>query len=282
MLLALAAILVPLLQAQSVPEGSQGLDGPTLWARLCAASGGTGREPVQAFALQAEVLTRASAQTNQMRIDFTFLAPDCVRFMLPSKNETGRFGSRPEDYWLRSGTEVVVLAGREYKEDRRKVDDMLTLARNYVALSNPSRLRMSAQSGAQMPPDLGTELAKRSKKLRWIAFDSPDFALVQAGDEDTGAPRNYHVELGLREDFLPGIAIVREAEKGRLDPLLVEFSKFEERDGFKIPFVLLVHAFDRTQSPPVFQASPTQEVYLVSAALRPALKVDDFKPQRER
>jgi hypothetical protein len=280
-MLLVPAFLLALLLPQTPPPTAPALDAPALWQRVCAASGSAAREPVQAFLLQADVLTRSGVQSNQLRIDFRYLAPDCVRFMLPSKNETGRSGPRPEDYWLRSGDDVVVLAGREYQEDRRKVDDMLTLARNYVALSAPARLKLTNLSLAGVPADLGSELEKRTKKLAWIAFDSPDFALVQRNADAGPMAGDYHVELGLREDFLPGVAIVRAAEAARADPFLVEFSKYEERDGFKIPLVLLVHAFDRARSPAAFQASPAQEVYLTSAALRPALKVEDFKPKRD-
>src|SRR6185503_4475747 len=92
---------------------------------------------------RADVLTRQGVQTNEGKVDYRYLAPDCMRFVLPSKNETGRFGPAPEQYWLREGEEVVTLAGREYKEDRRQVDDMIALAKNYVALSNPARITLT-------------------------------------------------------------------------------------------------------------------------------------------
>lgn len=290
----LAGLTVPEHPPQSSQEAAHGeardevaATPEALWAAVCAASGPASREPLQAFQLQAEVRTRSGVQTNEARIEYRYLAPDCIRFMLPSKNETGRFGPAPEHYWLRTGERVVALAGREFKEDRRAVDDMLALAKNYVALSNPARLNLEGLERPTAPPaDLGPELAKKLRKLTWLAFESPDFALVKR--EATGEAKNgaapestlYRIELGLREDHLPAVAIVREPGKAGADPLLVMFSRYEASDDFRLPFVLLVHVLDRSESPARFAEKPSQEVYVTSASLRPKLSVADFQPER--
>ena len=253
-----------------------------LWERVCAASGSASRAPLSAFQIEAEVLTRTGAGTNEAKIDYRYLAPDCIRFMLPSRNTTGRFGPAPEQYWLQSREEVVVLAGREYKEDRKAVDDMLALARNYVALSNPARLDLRALELVERPADLPAELAQRTRKLTWLALESPDFALVRSEVERSG-PTLYRVELGIRgEDNLPGFAIVRERDKPRTDPLLVEFSDYQARDDFKLPAQLKVHVLDRTAPPLRFPETPAQEVYVTSVALRPKFTPEDFKPAKKK
>jgi hypothetical protein len=280
--LALSLALVPGPQEAAgagVPPAAD--EARALWERVCAASGEAQREELRAFHLTADVLTRQGVQTNEAtHIDYRYLAPDCIRFALPSKNETGRFGPAPEQYWTRTSEGVVVLTGREYAQDRKSVDDALTLARNYVALSNPARLRiLKVELLAAAPTGLGKELVSRTRKLRWLALESPDFALLR-GELAREAPAVYRVELGLREDFLPAIAIVRERGNPGADPLLVEFSQYQEKDGFKLPFQLRVHGIDRTQAPASFAERAAQEVYVTAAALRPSLTVEDFKPRK--
>jgi hypothetical protein len=279
--LALTVALAPAQEAHPAPESAPVADeARALWERVCAASGDARREAITAFHLKADVLTRSGVQTNEAHIDYRYLAPDCIRFALPSRNETGRFGPAPEQYWTQTGDGIVVLAGRDYVQDRKSVDDALTLARNYVALSNPARLRLLAlELLPSAPADLGQELAKRARKLRWLALESPDFALIR-GELARETPAVYRVELGLREDLLPAIAIVRERGKPAAEPTLVEFSQVQEQDGFKLPFQLRVHALDRAQRPPVFAEAASQEVYVTSAALRPTFTVADFQPRK--
>ena len=268
-------------ETSSAPASATPVDEARLeWERVCTASGDPAREPLKAFQFQADVRTRNGAQVNDARIDLRYLAPDCIRFVLPSRNETGRFGPAPEQYWVQTPDAVVVLAGREYKEDRRKVEDMLSLARNYVALSNPARLNILALELMAAPPaDLGEPLAKRFRKLRWLALESPDFALLR---DEMGRQKQavYRVELGLNVDHLPAVAIVRERGRPETEPLLVEFSQYQAQDGYKLPFQLRAYALDRRQRPPVFQEEAAQEVYVTSASLRPKLSVADFQPRK--
>jgi hypothetical protein len=256
------------------------------WERLCTASGSAERASISAFRLSARVRRREGVQRNDLSIEYSYLAPDCIRFMLPSRNETGRFGPDPSQYWLRQEKEVVVLAGREYKEDRAQVDDMCALARNYVALSNPARLQLLALELTQPPRDLGQDLAKRARKLSWLALESPDFALVRREGPPASPGTRYRVELGLAQDHLPSLVVIRElappeggspaAAAG--EPLLVEFGAFRQVNGYQVPFVLNVHTLDRSQAPPAFTADPAQEIYIGNAELQPPLTVEDFKP----
>lgn len=290
--LLLASLVWLPLQATPAPQGdaapasealrSASPEARALWARVCDASGPASRAPLSAFQLEAEVLTRTGAQTNEAKIDYRFLAPDCIRFMLPSKSTTGRFGPAPEQYWLQSREGVVVLAGREYKEDRAAVDQMLVLARNYVALSNPAQLDLRALALIALPDDLPRELARRAGKLGWLVLESPDFALVRS-ETQRERPTLYRVELGIRgEDQLPAFAIVREVAKNGADPLLVEFSDYRPQDDFVLPRQLKVHVLDRSVTPTLFAAKPAQEVYVTGAALRPKFTPADFQPQKPK
>lgn len=283
----LAALALVLAAQQPAPAPAAPAVGTpearALWEKVCAASGEATREPIHAFRLRAEVLLRTGVQSNEGTIDYAYLEPDCIRFMLADKRETGRSGPAPEQYWLKEGAEVVTLAGRDYKEDRLKVDEMLSLARNYVALSNPARLNLLALELPPAPPaDLGPELTRLFKKLSWLALESPDFALVRRADAPAKSGTVYRVELGLGEGALPSVAIVRERSPAGADPLLVEFSRYEDHDGFKLPMVLKVRPLDRTRPTAVFATDPAQEVYVKTAALRPKLTVADFRPEAEK
>src|SRR5262249_1960545 len=140
-------------------------------------------------------------------------------------------------------------------------------------------LDLRALEPATQPSDLPAELARRTRKLTWLALESPDFALVRS-EVERAAQALYRVELGVRgEDNLPAFAIVREKGRAATDPPRVEFSKYQGQDDFSLPFQLKVHVLDRTKAPLAFGEKPAQEVYVTAAALRPSLTVEDFKPK---
>lgn len=270
MVLASLAVALPLLQSPAAPAEDPA---KAAFERLCAASGPAERAPITAFRLVAEARTRSGVQTNDLEIDYRYLAPDCIRFMLPSKNETGRFGPDEKQYWLKSGKETLVLAGREYKEDRRQVDDMLALAKNYIALSNPATLKLEAlQLLAAAPADLGEANTKRTKKLVWLALESPDFALVRR--EGQTPKGSYRVELGLDMHSLPAAAVIRSKSDASAAPLFVYLSDYQEKDGFRLPMQIHVHVLDGKS----FADQASQEVYVKTAELRPKFTPKDFQP----
>ena len=267
--------------AQDAQEKAEGAspEAQAAWARLVAATSSAPGQPITAFRLEADVLTRQGAQTNETEIDYRYLAPDCIRFLLPNRLETGRFGSGREDYWLKDKDEIVVLASRDYVQDRRQIDEMLALARNYVALSDPGRLNLRRLELRSAPPgDLPPSLQAAAKKLTWISVASPDFALVRRDGEPAPEDALYTVELGLNRDSLPVLVAIRdESKRGDRAALLVELGKYEERNGFKIPLQLRVYG-RRPDARAGFVDSPSQEIYVTATDLRAPLTRDDFKP----
>ena len=137
--------------------------------------------------MKAGILTREGVQTNETEdVEYRYLAPDCVRFRLPSRREVGRSGLAQRDYWLLDGDELVELVGREYEEDRRQIQEMHAVARNFVALSDPGRLRITRlETLADPPPDVAPRLEPKERKLEWLRVASPDFALLR---RDAAAP----------------------------------------------------------------------------------------------
>ena len=241
--------------------------------------------------LRAEGVTRNGVQTNELSFDYQYLAPDCIRFALPSGSVTGRSGRKQRDYWLRTKDGVVELAGFEYEEDRRQIKEMHSIAKNFVALTDPSKLRILSLELLPEPP---RELWIRhpARRMQWLRITSPDFALVRRDRNDAerpsasgSAPPVYVVDLALPNDDslgrlkdLPNYAIIREQRTAGHDPtppMLIRLSKYEAQNGFLMPFDLWVFAIGGT-SPGTFAHKASQEVYVLEAQLRPQLTVQDF------
>ena len=266
--------------SQESAEVAASPEAKAAWSRVLAATSSAPGQPITAFRLEADVLTRQGAQTNETEIDYRYLAPDCIRFLLPNRLETGRCGPGREDYWLKDKEEIVVLAGRDYVQDRQRVDEMLALAKNYVALSDPGRLNLRRLELASAPPgDLPPSLQAAAKKLTWITVASSDFALVRRDGEPAPKDAIYAVELGLRQDALPNLVVIREESRkaGDRTALLVELGKYEERNGFRIPLQLRVFG-RRPDGRPGFVDTPSQEIYVTATDLRAPLTREDFRP----
>ncbi|MCZ6598358.1 MAG: hypothetical protein O7B99_12020, partial [Planctomycetota bacterium] len=155
-----------------------------LWKRVCEATAASGESgPIREFALQAGVLTRDGVQTNEFRADYRWLEPNHVRFKLESGRETGRGPGRGQKaYWLKEKDEIVILEGREHAQDRKLVDEMNALFRNFVALTDPAKLETTKLTLEPDPPStihVLHRLRRLAEKVRWLSFSSPDFALFR-------------------------------------------------------------------------------------------------------
>ena len=298
-----AALTVLLLGIPAPPGGQDPAPGATAvaaaspsaraaWARLLEASRTTGvaadlpPAPITSFHVKMGIRTREGVQTNETEdVEYRYLAPDCVRFRLPSQREVGRSGLAQRDYWLLDGDELVELVGREYEEDRRQIQEMHAVARNFVALSDPGRLRITRLEALARPPtDVAPQLERKDRKLQWLRVASPDFALLR---RDAAAPGDAHtsyaVDLGLEPDGLPRLAIIRAERMPGVGaptaaPMLIRLEEFAERGPFRIPLWLHVHALDERLHPPAFAEKAAQEIYITEADLRPALSIEDFRP----
>lgn len=272
--------------AQASPEARDA------WQRVCAAgrAEGSAPEPIRAFTLRADVLTRDGAQSNEAEVAYRYLAPDLIRFSLPSGRETGKGpGIGRSAYWLKDKDEVVTLDGREHGEDVRLVRQMLAVARNFVALSDPARLRLERlERMDQAPRGLPPSVSRKAGELSWLRVTSPDFALLPRGED---APRpasragpSYRVELGLGADGLPRLAVIAEepahdgsGQPPAAAPLLIELADYRAVDGFLVPHRLLVHPRTSGEAA-LFVDRAAQEIYVLEARLRPALREQDFLP----
>ena len=249
---------------------------------LDATRGDAPSQPITAFSLQASVLTRAGVQTNEMSVDYRFLEPECIRFLLPNQREVGRFGAKQREYWLRDRDELVVLSGRDYTEDRRQIDEMFSIARNFVALSDPARLSItSLELLAKPPADLSKKIQRESAKLRWLRATSPDFALMRNDGTRASEGTLYVIDLALQPSGEARFVIVRERPapgQPVAEPMLIRMDDFRGQNGFRIPYQFFVYRLDPSALPLVFGSKPAQEIYLTKADLRATLAVEDFQP----
>ena len=257
------------------------------WEALCGASVGDST-PITAFHIEAHVKNRGRERRNEGEVAYRFLAPHCVRFRISEKTEVGRSGRRKADYWMRDGGEVLTLDKKDYKADRESIRDMAALARNYIALSDPGRLRLH---GLEVPQDHPMEAMpvagnRRSlKKLKWLRITSPDFALPGGEQGPLAGESLYRVDLGLRPEthelaWTPEIVIVRSlpAPGEPEQSFLLKLENYKEKDGFRIPHEIAVHHRDEELSHRPFQKLAAQEITIREIDLRAKLGVKDFRP----
>ena len=264
------------------------------WTRLLDSAGANAAAPIQAFSLEADVRTRDGARRNDLRVMYRYLAPAFIRFALPgeqgtTKRETGRGpGEGQRAYWLREGDEVKELQGRDFTEDRRLVDEMLVVARNFLAFSNLSGLSLESLTLLPVPPpDLPEpwRLKPWWRKLTWLSLESPDFALLHPERRaERPGQRLYVVELGLDpEDGLPRVAVVREQPDPSggpsASPLCFRLDRYSSRDGFLVPLEIVVHPLLETPAGPRFAVEPSQDITLLDIELRPTFTPEDFLPR---
>lgn len=258
------------------------------WERVCRASFMSAgvKTPVTAFELRLDVRFKAKVQSsNDFKATYSFLAPGFVRATLQSGREILR---GPEGDFLldkKRGEPVKLDATRENAEDRRLLDEILSISRNFVALTDPRSLRIAGLMPlAAAPAALPEKFKARANELAWIDVQSPDFRLSRArkGKAVSGTPI-CRVQLGIdpKADLVE-LALVNDGtSKAALaaSTLLIEMKEFETRDDFKVPRSILVYEIDETQRTLTFRSEPTSDMVVMSANLRAALKAEDFLPR---
>ncbi|QDU67054.1 hypothetical protein [Engelhardtia mirabilis] len=182
--------LVPgALPAGSPPEAQ------ALWSAMVDALREPARRstPIEGFQIHFDLRARAGLQTNDLQIEARYLRPDCLALELPSRRA---IGIGPAGPWLReSDGSFLGLVGREYASDQRMLQQTLALAKNYLALSAPHRVRLASLIELTEPPaNLPDVRGLNPRFLDWVEVVTPDFNVLQAeppgreGDDEP-APR---------------------------------------------------------------------------------------------
>ncbi|HUR28340.1 MAG TPA: hypothetical protein VM509_09135 [Planctomycetota bacterium] len=297
----------------ALPESAKP-EARALWNSLVQALTPKGETPAPITAFELSITTRVNSvdekgtpiQENDIQVRFRYLAPGFVsRAIQGGKGDLETMRGPDGDWlWDPSKDDRVRLEGKDYQKDRRELSQTLSIARNYIALANPAKLRIAALERLPAPPrelpPFGAPVAVdsallRAKQLEWIAVLSPDFHLVE--QTKSSAPPLFRVQLGLDpKSHLPLLAAIYQDDHGgnvSETAVLIDFtvktgegaSKNEEvpryrtTDGFLVPTYFRVHDPLLPSSPLTFQAEPRMSVVVnKNSTLRAKLAPDDFRP----
>jgi len=250
------------------------------WKKLEAATivPGSERAPITAFDLGIDIrYKRSAAGSNDLEAVYRYLTPGFVRIDL--KNSSTMRG--PQGDWLVAparNEKINLAVAREHAEDRRQLEETLSVAKHFIALSSPGSLRIaSLEKLAEAPAGLPKPLEAKSKKLAWLRLRSPDFRLVGVGTATAMSratigfvPETGRVEIALVEEDKPGFAPTARA---------VEFTGTHEAQGYVIPKQIRVYSIEEGRLPLAFTAEPGMDLYVLRANLRPTLAAADFQPK---
>jgi hypothetical protein len=251
---------------------------------MVQATAGESRGPIRAFDLLFEGRVYSGEnQTNDLDARYLYLEPGHVRMVMKSGRERMR---GPKGDYLIDKSGVYPLRGREYAEDQRELDETVAVARLFVGLSDPGRLRLASLEVLPAPPPrLPEAVAKKAAELDWIVLLSPDFRRHQDGARAT----LDRVELGLeRESHVPVLAVVTHPT----DPhsaVLARLKDYQPLDGYRVPYDVTTWriAPDQAATGPAagissqrlaFAAKPAIRLWLKEGRLRPRLEPADFEP----
>lgn len=161
-------------------------------------------KPLTAFDLDFEIVSRGTRQQhNQGNVKVRFQEPAFVAF---SVGKDKQMGYGPPGYWQAFPDGTRLLNGREYDSDRRRIGEVRSVAKNFLSLADPRRLRITrvevpSAAPTLVPPGLTEEL----KDLEWLVIESPDFDLAVSIEDGASmtvstnrVPRLFRATLGLK------------------------------------------------------------------------------------
>lgn len=263
----------PALQPGVLPADT-GARESALWKGMLAAMGETAsRAAVSAFDLDFDgTLYSGEKQANDFDARYQYLKPAFVRMILKSGRQRLR-GPRG-DFVIEKGV-AYALAGREFAEDRRELEETLTVSRTFVGLSDPSALRVERLlARSDPPPGLPSTLGAEAADLEWLSVWSPDFR----SRADARAAARDRIDLGLeRASHRPRLALLTDESDPRAS-FLVRLENFRDVDGFQVPHHVTTWRVEPQGPGQGLAEKPALELWLEKGSLRPRLGPEDFLP----
>ncbi|HTF87583.1 MAG TPA: hypothetical protein VK843_04180 [Planctomycetota bacterium] len=276
------------------------------WTALLAAlrpKGSVAAAPIHAFdlSIKSRVLSieNGSRQQHDVMMRFQYLEPRFVRRTFLESHVESMRGPDGDWLWDPAKNDLVQLSGQEFAQDRRELSQTVSIARNYLALAEPERLRIVKLERLRAPPkglpaldpkDITTpkdSALTLAASLEWISVLSPDFQVVETVKSEQ--PPVFRAQLGLDpKSHLPKLAMIFQEEAGALvleSGVLVDFTNvaYKNIDEHLVPSFFRVHDPLLPSSPFVFQREARVSVaVLAGSTLRPVLTPDDFKPPKPK
>jgi hypothetical protein len=283
----ISALVAGVIPTDTVPAAREAWEKTTRGRLSAQASGPVQR--VSAFDLSIEVRHRsAENQTNDSpeALRLRFRSPGFVRITTANKRELVR--GLKGDYLLDPERHEVspLTASRENAQDIRQLDESVGVAQNFIALSDPSSLRIASLKllpGA--PPGLPAKVVERlaAMSIQWVELRTPYFHLITPNGKASPLPSLVRVQIAA--DAKTGeveLALVDVDSSTVLSAaaVLIELAKYAAIDGFQMPQHVKVYDIDPLSAPRAFRAEVTTELGVVtkSATLRAVLNPEDFSP----
>ncbi len=261
---------------------------------------GGAQGPIRGFQLAFAMRLREAQQSNDGDATFTFLdEPGYIRCTMQGSGRTLLLG--PDGPFLIDAKGASSLKGRDGKDDRRKLYEWVAIARNFLALSQPERVRLlglralDTSGFAWSKPELET----LASSLDWLEVRSPDFQLYSSSDESPSRESVFRARLGLERASTaqgpdgavvtnPGgklvLAILHEEIAGVPRPSSLQVIHVRRHalvDGYRLPAELAVWRASEAPPPGTMTSAPYAELWLQAGGdLDPALTPEDFRASR--
>jgi len=268
------------------------------WEQVLKATIGphAARAPITAFDLTIDArVSTPEGGTNQVAGRYKFQVPGSVLCTI-ERNKTLLRG--PEGDFLIAedlprGFERLERS-RENEQDLKLLDDLLTISRNFIALSDPRQIRLASLKRAARPAIVPTgrklDFEARAGQLAWLEVQSPDFRLTSGS-----AAQLYRIELGYdAQSFLPQLVLIHETPSG-LGPksVFIELKTWTARGAFQVPGSVRLFELDPPSAPAAGEVAPgatppaprlrfrseaASDIFISDALINPPFTDQAFRP----
>jgi len=258
----------------AIPEGTSA-EARAQFQQFCAATLApkAARTPIVAFDLVLDAQIRSAenrVNENVTPLRYRYQQPDLVRAMTEHGYEL--LHGPKGDFLLdpKRNEKLALAVGREGEQDRKQLAEISDLSRNFIALTDPSALRIAelkiGSADRALPPG--------SPPLAWLEILTPDFRIP--GSAPAGMLR---VQLGLKPGKnLPELCLVGPGDALARPATMIRVKDYREKQGLVVPHNLALFPFDKATGK--FPEKPPLELWLKNDSdLRPKFGPETFEPR---